>query len=186
MGGLPGLLLCLHWTLFGALLYAQEASPAALPEGEGKDLVENVCSQCHGLRTIRLLRDGTEGWREVIERMVLHGAQLSSEDADTAARYLSAHFGPGPNPMRTGMLPPRTAQGSGVKEIALPAGAGKDLVEARCSICHDLGRIVSSKRSRADWELITTNMVGRGPQATPEQIRTIVSYLAGQFGKQTD
>ena len=110
------------------------------------------------------------------------------EEADIVIRYLARNFGPGSNPMQTGTLPPDTALGSGsVPEagdaVSLPSGDGKDLVESRCRVCHDLGRVVTARRSRAEWERITKNMMGRGPTATPEQIQTMVFYLTAQFGK---
>ncbi len=180
--GLAGLLLCLS-----GFLHAQ-SDPNALPEGDGKELVAVACTQCHGLAPIQMLRDGREGWKEMVHEMVLRGAQLGPEEADTVIRYLARNFGPGMSPMKTGTLPPETALGSGSgaasgDTVSLPPGDGKDMVEARCRICHDLGRVVTARRSRAEWEQITKNMMGRGPTATPEQIQTMVSYLTAQFGK---
>ena len=178
--GLAGLLLCLS-----GFLRAQ-SDPNALPEGDGKELVAVACTQCHSLSPIRMLRDGREGWKEMVHEMVLRGAQLGPEEADTVIRYLARNFGPGLSPMQTGTLPPETALGSGAESgdtVSLPPGEGKDMVEARCQLCHDLGRVVTARRSRAEWEQITKNMVGRGPTATPEQIQTMVSYLSAQFGK---
>ncbi|MCZ6751553.1 MAG: hypothetical protein O7E51_06970 [Acidobacteria bacterium] len=179
---LAGLLLCL-----GGFLHAQ-SDPNALPEGDGKELVAAACTQCHSLSPIRMLRDGREGWKEMVHEMVLRGAQLGPEEADTVIRYLARNFGPGMSPMQTGPLPPETALGGGSgaetgDTVSLPPGDGKDMVEARCRICHDLGRVVTARRTRAEWEQITKNMMGRGPTATPEQIQTMVSYLTAQFGK---
>lgn len=41
--GLAGLLLSA-----GSQLYGQAAAPSVLPPGDGKDLVEVACTQCHG------------------------------------------------------------------------------------------------------------------------------------------
>lgn len=183
MGWLASFLLCLS-----GLLYGQEEGgrSSALPEGESKELVAAVCSTCHGLGTTQILRDGREGWREKVDRMILHGAQLSPEEADAIVQYLFTHFGPGSSPMRSGPLPPQTALGKGVKEASLPAGPGKDLVEARCVLCHELARVIHARRSRAEWAAVTKNMIERGgQQATPEQIETIVTYLGAHFGKET-
>lgn len=180
--GLAGLLLCLS-----SFLHAQ-SDPDALPEGDGKALVAVACTQCHGLAPIQMLRDGREGWKEMVHEMVLRGAQLGPDEADTVIQYLARNFGPGMSPMQTGPLPPETALGGGSgaesgDTVSLPPGDGKDMVEARCRICHDLGRVVTARRTRAEWEQITKNMMGRGPTATPEQIQTMVSYLTAQFGK---
>ena len=179
IGCLGCLILCLSGILRGQ---------ATLPEGDGKELVAVACTQCHSLSPIMMLRDGREGWTEMVEEMVLRGAQLLPEEADIVIRYLARNFGPGLSPMQTGTLPPDTALGSeSVPEsgdaVSLPPGEGKDLVESRCRVCHDLGRVITARRSRAEWEQITKNMMGRGPTATPEQIQTMVLYLTTQFGK---
>ena len=66
---------------------------------------------------------------------------------------------------------------------ALPAGPGKDLIEARCVACHDLTRIVTSKRQRGEWEGIVANMVARGASANADERQTLVAYLSAQFGQ---
>ena len=64
----------------------------------------------------------------------------------------------------------------------MPAGAGKDLVETRCILCHDLERVTAAKRQRQEWPGLVANMVGRGAPATPDEAQTITSYLAAHFG----
>lgn len=165
---------------------AQEGRGPALPDGDGKQLVTMVCSQCHGLRQTQILRDGQNGWQEVVDRMVLYGAQLSPSEADLVTHYLATQLGPGKSLMQSGTIPPQNALpggASGAKDISLPAGPGKELVAARCVMCHDLGRVVSSTRSKADWESITSNMVQRGLKATPDEIQTMIAYLGANFAK---
>lgn len=159
--------------LFTAPLQAQNAPPN-LPPGEGRDLVASVCTGCHTLTTIVQIRDGSAGWRQFVNYMIMKGAQVSEHDSDTIVQYLTASFGPD-SPPAAGAPPPVV--------VALPAGAGKDLVESRCVTCHDLLRIVASRRPRSDWDGIVANMVNRGATATPDERQTIVSYLATQFGQ---
>jgi len=52
------------------------------------------------------------------------------------------------------------------------------------ALCHDLGRVVTARRSREEWARITQNMIDRGPAAPPEQVQTIVIYLTAQFGRE--
>ena len=61
-------------------------------------------------------------------------------------------------------------------------GDGKELVETRCTLCHDLERVAVVKRPRQHWPAIVANMVARGATATPEEAGTIATYLAAQFG----
>ena len=145
----------------------QAANP--LPAGDGRDLVSAVCSQCHYLGTIAKIRDGAPGWRLFVNNMVLRGAQLTAPEIDTVVNYLALNLGPGIN------LPPE-------KPIVLPDGPGRRLVETRCNLCHDLERIATVPRHKADWPNIVANMVARGGTASPDEAQTIADYLAANFG----
>jgi cytochrome c5 len=145
----------------------QSANP--LPAGEGRDLVSAVCSQCHYLGTIAKIRDGAPGWRLFVNNMVLRGAQLTGPEVDTVVNYLALNLGPGIN------LPPE-------KSVVLPDGQGKNLVETRCNLCHDLERIVTVTRHKGDWPITVANMVARGATASPDEAQTITDYLTTNFG----
>ena len=67
---------------------------STLPEGEGKGLVETVCTQCHGLRTITSVKYGLAEWRNVVYDMVSEGAPLVDEEVEIVAQYLAKNFGP--------------------------------------------------------------------------------------------
>ena len=176
------LLLCATLGLVG-LAHAQEGGRVQpLPEGDGKQLVTVVCSQCHGLRQTQILRDGQNGWQEVVDRMVLYGAQVTPSEAATITHYLATQLGPGTGTMASGALPPQNALGN-AKEISLPDGAGKDLVSTRCILCHNLERVVSSTRSKGDWEAIASNMTQRGLKASPDELQSMTAYLSSHFGK---
>jgi mono/diheme cytochrome c family protein len=143
-----------------------------LPAGDGRDILAVACTQCHGLGTIVAMRDGPNGWRSYIDYMIMKGAQLTQPETDKLVNYLAVNFGPGAPPPATN---PPTA-------VTLPAGAGKDLVETRCTVCHDLTRVVALKRRPADWDALVGNMMNRGAPIGPDERQTIVSYLAAQFG----
>jgi len=147
--------------------HAQPANP--LPAGDGRDIVSVACSQCHYLGTIAKIRDGAGGWRFYVNNMVLRGAQLTPPEIETVVNYLTLNLGPGAN------LPP-------AKPVKLPDGHGKDLVETRCGLCHDLERVAAIKRSDKAWPVIVANMVERGATVTPDEAKTISDYLAANFG----
>jgi cytochrome c5 len=140
-----------------------------LPPGDGRDIVAVACSQCHYLGTIAKIRDGAAGWRTYVSNMVLRGAQLTPAEVDKVVNYLALNLGPGVN------LPP-------AKPVSLPDGNGKQLVETRCTLCHDLERVAEVKREKQDWGPIVANMVAWGAPATPDQAKTITEYLATNFG----
>ena len=65
----------------------------------------------------------------------------------------------------------------------LPDGAGKDLVMNVCTVCHDVMRIVSKRKTKEEWNDIVDQMATKGAKASDEEFDTIVSYLAKYFGK---
>jgi competence ComEA-like helix-hairpin-helix protein len=66
----------------------------------------------------------------------------------------------------------------------LPDGKGKDLVDDRCSSCHGLDLLLAEHDSKAQWSQIVNEMVSRGATGTPEELATIVDYLAANFGSE--
>ena len=162
--------------LLGAVLAAGVAATparaqtaAALPAGEGRDIVAVACAQCHTLSPLVALRDGPAGWKRHVYNMVIRGAQLTPRDVDTVLQYLNSNFGPGQS------LPP-------AKPIVLFAGAGKELVETRCALCHDLERVTAAKRQRREWPGVVANMFDRFGLSAPDEARAISSYLAANYG----
>ena len=65
----------------------------------------------------------------------------------------------------------------------LPDGAGKDLVMNVCTVCHDVMRIVSKRKTKEEWNDIVDQMATKGAKASDEEFDTIVNYLAKNFGK---
>ena len=63
-----------------------------LPDGPGKKIVLNTCTQCHDLKRIRLGRRSPEEWEETLFSMLNEGAQLSDDEFATVHAYLSRHF----------------------------------------------------------------------------------------------
>ena len=95
------------------------------------------------------------------------------------------------NAARGPMLPPAwpqripEAQIPGVS-IDPPAGEGKDLVEARCTTCHDLQRVVVKRSDHDDWGHIVARMRARMtsapmPDLTDAEAAAITNYLADKF-----
>jgi cytochrome c5 len=65
-----------------------------LPEGPGKEVVLNVCTQCHDLQRVRRERLSAEGWSEILLAMLNEGAPLTDKDFATVLRYLAKNFRP--------------------------------------------------------------------------------------------
>jgi competence ComEA-like helix-hairpin-helix protein len=76
-----------------AFLAAPLAAQVDLPEGKGKDTLENTCTECHGLdRALSQLRT-TEKWRAIAVTMRSKGATMTDEELNTLVEYLSQNFG---------------------------------------------------------------------------------------------
>jgi mono/diheme cytochrome c family protein len=146
---------------------------SVLPEGEGKELFATACSQCHDVTLVTHLREGEPRWREYVREMVVYGAQLSREESEKVIAYLAKNFGPRSTPL---------AAAAGSK---LPAGAGKELVESRCALCHTLERVTIRGRSRQEWETTLHDMSERGAQLSAAEMQTLATYLAEHFGAPT-
>jgi cytochrome c5 len=153
---------------------APGASASALPAGAGKEIVAKACTQCHGLGLTVAMRDGRVGWQEMVDNMILRGAQVRPDEEKIAIDYLVENFGPGKGPM----VSPLGAV------LALADAPGKAVVESHCTYCHDAGRITGVKRSKDEWEATVKQMMHwSGTPATPEEIQTMTTYLTAQYGK---
>jgi mono/diheme cytochrome c family protein len=148
---------------------AQQAA-SALPAGEGRDIVAVACVQCHAASAFAQLREGPEGWRFQVYDMILRGAQVRPSEIDQVVNYLSINFGPGIN------VPPPLSQ------VSLPAGAGRELEEQRCSICHGLDRVAAARRSPAEWQAVLSRMTFLGAPAAGDDAKRITAYLLENFG----
>ena len=177
-----GLLFCATLCLC-VLGFGQDDRGPAPPEGEGRQLFTAVCSQCHTLKSTLIMRDGRKGWENTVDRMVLYGAQLSPSEADRVINYLATQLGPGSLTKASDVNSPRPDHGNRTSSITLPQGLGKELVAARCSLCHGLENVVGAPRSKAEWQATAVNMRERGMDATPDEMQTIIFYLQANFSK---
>jgi cytochrome c5 len=67
----------------------------------------------------------------------------------------------------------------------LPEGPGKDILEANCTICHDLDRVKSKHYDKDSWQGIIESMRDKrdGPKdLTDEEIQVLANYLTKNFG----
>jgi cytochrome c5 len=140
-----------------------------LPPGDGHDIVATACTQCHAPSTFAPLREGPDGWRRLVYDMILRGAQVGPDDVDKVVDYLATNFGPGINLPET-------------KPVTLPDGAGKDVVEKNCVLCHGLDRLAATKRSAGQWNAIVTQMVFFGAPLSGDDQKTVTTYLANALG----
>jgi len=65
-----------------------------VPDGPGKEILLNVCTQCHDLKRIRRQGRSAEGWLEILDAMLNEGAPLPESDLPVILRYLARNFRP--------------------------------------------------------------------------------------------
>ena len=65
-----------------------------LPDGKGKDLLQKICADCHGLDIIVSQRATKDGWASIVDSMVGRGASGTKDELDTIIDYLAKNFGP--------------------------------------------------------------------------------------------
>ena len=68
------------------------AQDVVLPDGKGKEIVQQACADCHGLEQIVNNPMSAEKWRTTVEKMVKKGASISPEQLDLVVDYLASYF----------------------------------------------------------------------------------------------
>jgi len=80
-------------SILTAFLLPASVQAQDLPDGAGKELVMNVCTQCHELTRITSKRKSKEEWSDTVDKMASRGAKASDEEFDTIVTYLAKNFG---------------------------------------------------------------------------------------------
>jgi competence ComEA-like helix-hairpin-helix protein len=81
-------------TSFAVAALTLMADDIVLPTGKAKTLIENTCTECHGLDQVVNNAMSSDAWRTTVKSMVKKGATLSPEEIDTVVDYLSVYFAP--------------------------------------------------------------------------------------------
>jgi len=53
----------------------------------------------------------------------------------------------------------------------------KDLIEKRCTICHDVSLIYNAKKSKSEWEKTVDRMIKYGARLNNEEKEALIKYL---------
>ena len=78
--------------LVGSALATAAFGQVQLPAGKGKDVVERVCSPCHGVYPLTERNRDRAAWTATVNTMVSRGAKGSDDDLKLVIDYLSEHF----------------------------------------------------------------------------------------------
>lgn len=63
-----------------------------------------------------------------------------------------------------------------------PALSGAELLQDRCVKCHGLDVVEEESYSQAEWEATVENMRQKGTTLTDDEAKTLVEYLAQNYG----
>ena len=80
--------------------YLTQTFPKNFPDGEGKNILETACSECHAAGAVRRF-DGyytRDNWQDLVRTMIANGASLTDDQATVLVDYLTAVF-PAPKPV---------------------------------------------------------------------------------------
>lgn len=150
---------------------AQEPDDAGIPVRDAS--VIDACERCHSvdddgrMSRISFMRKTPEGWQQSIRRMAtLNDMELDPEDARRVVRYLSDHHGLAPEELRPGRFEVER------RLIEWSYEADKD-VAYTCSRCHSMGRVVTQRRTKEEWELLMAMHRGYYPLSDTQGFRRI-------------
>ena len=59
---------------------------------------------------------------------------------------------------------------------------GQDLLEARCTKCHNLDRVKAASKTLDEWTATVGRMRGKGAEPTDAEAQVLVDYLAETYG----
>jgi len=145
--------------------FAQSAAPAPAEEGipVTNRLVLQKCGTCHtrdaksNLTRISWERSTPEGWELATKRMMrLNGVQLTPEEAREIVKYLASYHGLAPEEAKPALYEAERR----LQDEKVPNTGVRD----SCTACHTLGRIMSWRRTREEWDLLVKMHIGYFPQ----------------------
>ncbi|MGH7677950.1 MAG: quinohemoprotein amine dehydrogenase subunit alpha [Gemmatimonadaceae bacterium] len=127
------------------------------------ELILRNCSGCHvkdstgRLGRLSFMRKTPEGWETSIRRMMtLQGVNVQPADARAIVRYLSDNQGLAPAELRPGRFE--------VERRSIEHRYTADTrTENTCRACHSLGRVITQRRTRPEWELVVAMHRGYYP-----------------------
>ena len=133
------------------------AAPAAKPE-EGIPITDQAvikaCGSCHRsddknqMSRISFQRNTPEGWQSTIQRMAaLNGLEIDPQAARQVVKYLSDHLGLAPEEAKPASWEVER------RLVDYKYTASKD-AEVTCINCHSMGRVISQRRTRSEWDLL--------------------------------
>jgi len=157
----PGLLLLVSASL---ALAATNIPQTPIPVNDAVTIAK--CGGCHRtseggvMRRISYIRTTPEVWEQAIKRMVrLHGLSITPQEASHVVRYLSANNGLAPEEAKPIFWEAEHRLFRDQEDPTLVPAA----LQHVCNYCHTIGRVLSQRRTREDYEKLATMHVALFP-----------------------
>jgi quinohemoprotein amine dehydrogenase len=129
------------------------------------------CQSCHQRDTAGMLqrisyeRKTPEGWEMTVRRMVaLNSVKLTPEAARAIVRYLSDNQGLAPAELRPGRFEVE-------RRMIEYRYTADPRTETTCRACHSMGRVITQRRTRGEWELLVATHRSLFPDADFQAFR---------------
>jgi len=150
--------------LGGCVCLAQDSSPG-IPIND--QLTIDKCGGCHPrdsngmMRRISYIRTSPEVWEQAIKRMVrLNGLSIKPEEARVILKYLSANNGLAPDEAKPSFWEAEHRMFRDQSD-QIP----DDALQHTCNYCHTIGRVLTQRRTRDDYEKLISMHIGLFPGA---------------------
>jgi len=167
------------WATFAVATMAYAAvQDIQLPDGDGKKVLQQACTACHGLDGVVRLHMDKSGWEGLVASMISNGAQVDNKDMPVLVDYLVKNFGP---EKPAGEAPAAAAGGASTANAASNDAAAKKLLEDVCTACHDLDLVGDQHLTKDEWQQVVTSMVAKGANLNDKDTPTLVDYLAKTY-----
>jgi cytochrome c5 len=138
-----------------------------LDENLGRQVVNQKCNKCHTLERVYRAFKSEEGWTSTINKMAsLDAPNISSFDIKQAIHFLTN----------------RQQSLKDKDESKVNKAIGKTIMETKCTICHELDRIIQARdvKTEDNWETTVTRMIdnsGDPDYLTTQEQKKLIEYL---------
>jgi mono/diheme cytochrome c family protein len=144
------------------------AQQIELPAGNGADIVQSKCLNCHQSDLIRQQRLTRSGWERELDKMVRWGAAVIEQERDVVLDYLALNWG---------LRPADPSPSDATRD------RGAQVFQRACLSCHHTDIVEQQRLSPAGWVREVDKMVRWGAAVRDEEKNLLVEYLSTQFGR---
>ncbi len=161
---------------------AEAQGRGAAPGGANRDTtrgfaindqkVISSCTRCHRrdsttgiVERLSYERKTPEGWEMSIRRMVqLNKVEVQPADARAIVRYLSNNQGLAPAEVKPGRF-------EAERRVIEHRYTADRVTENTCRACHSMGRVITQRRTRGEWDLLIATHRGLYPNSDFQAFR---------------